>query len=33
MVHHDAELRDWAVCRIDAFVVLIGRIFADKKQR
>jgi hypothetical protein len=33
MVHHDAELRDWAVCRIDRFVVLVGRIFADKKQR
>ena len=33
MVHHDAELRDWAVCRIDGFVVLVGRIFADKKQR
>lgn len=33
MVNHDAELREWAVCRIEGFVVLVGRIFADKKQR
>ena len=33
MVHHDAELRDWAVQQFEGFATLVGRVYGDKKKR